>query len=282
MTTFQAPALLLRGHRHPRAWEENAYDRPWHAAAFSCAGRVHPLPLTPGGPGPGPETAGRRRQHLSLPVSSQLCSVVTLVPQGRRPPCGCAGAGRQCQGSAHAASSGLGRRFGLSDKGPRPGETPLPARCDKRRGTPAGEAAAPAERPRWTRRFSDPRPLPGSRAGRAWSKLPTSMCSSVLYHVAVKCPPARVRPPETLTCLQKSLQEGPGFCDAVKSSTGSFMIKGGKKPHLQAGLTQASASRGRWGPSPGTGVRGAPPPEKGAGGTWDKATPGSPGLCLRL
>lgn len=176
--------------------------------------------------------------------------MVTLVPQGRRPPCGCAGAGRQCRGSAHSASSGLGRRFGLSDKGPRPGETPLPARCDKLRGTPAGEAAtlaerpcwtlrfsdphplprsragrvwsepyvrgtpaaeaaAPADRPRWTRRFSDPHPLPGSRAGQAWSEPYVNVL--ILHHVAVKSPPARVRPPEMLACPQRLYWKALGF-----------------------------------------------------------------------
>lgn len=174
-------------------------------------------------PGPGPQTAGRGRQRLSLPVSSRLCSAVTLVPQGRRPHCGCAGAGRCHQGS------GGGSAFwtkALVQERPRslPGVT-AQRNAGRRSGRPGRQAPL------------DPRPLPGSGGGRAWTELPTLMCESVLHHVAVKCPPARVRPPETVACLQKALQKGPGLCDAVKASPGLFTSKGEKKPSLQAGLT---------------------------------------------
>lgn len=153
VTTFQAPALLLRGHRHLRAWEENAYDSPWHAAALRRAGGSTHYPSRPGARA-GPSDC-RARTAAPL-LASELTAVFWSHTRssGRRHHCGCAGAGRQCWESAHAASSGLRRRFGLLDKGPCPGETPLPARCDKRRGMPAGEAAAPAGRPRWTRVLS--------------------------------------------------------------------------------------------------------------------------------
>ena len=39
------------------------------------------LPYRTQGPRSGPQTAGRGRQLLSLPLCSQLCSVVTLAPQ---------------------------------------------------------------------------------------------------------------------------------------------------------------------------------------------------------
>ena len=114
-----------------------------------------------------------------------------------------------------------------------------------------------------------PASSPGSQAGRPGAGFLLLTCSSALRHVAVKCPPARVRPPETLAC-PKALQEGLGLCNAVKATPASFVSKGAKKPHLLAGLTQASASWSSWGLSPGTGAVGRPSPqpcEKGEGGT---------------
>lgn len=107
-------------------------------------------------PGPGPQTAGRGRQRLSLPVSSRLCSGVTLVPQDEGPTAGVRqlGGGAGGQLTRRHQGSGGGSAFwtkALVQERPRslPGVTSAEeCRQEKRpprQAGPAGPASSPRQ-----------------------------------------------------------------------------------------------------------------------------------------